>query len=344
MSSLNDFLDRLSEEKRHEFFIRVAVAALQRYSIGACRSAFLQHNSGITYHVESADGRSHYLLKVHEPVGTGPRPSLEKIQACMEFLDWLTQTSGLVLQTPIANAEGMFVTKVPISETGETLFCTLQNWIEGEHLDGDFTIAQAEVVGSMMARLHQVSSQWRSLRTAALEDYGEGNLSEEVEQLQKMVDASIISSTQYLAIEEASQRIRHIASVLGTDAGVYGPIHGDLHHENILFAGQDVYPIDFDSLRNSYYLFDLGTTLYHILYQRTEYRSALVDGYSSVRKRPNTERQCLEEFITWSAINNLAFQSTIPRQVQSKLFARNMHQLTDEFCTKLLRDEPFALQ
>src|SRR5574341_29031 len=335
MSSLNVFLDRLLEEKPNDFFIQLATVVLKPYSIGECIPRFLHHNSGITYHVESANGKSHYLLKIHEPVGIGPKASFEKIQARMQWLERLAQTSGLVLQIPIKNADGMFVTKVPISETGEAVLCTLQNWIVGEHPHGDFTIGQAESVGVMMARMHQTSSQWQSSSMAALEDYGEGNLLEEVEQLQTMVDANIISSTQYLAIEEASQLIRQITSVLGTDPEVYGPIHGDLHHDNIRFVDDHLCPIDFDGLRNSYYLFDLGTTFYHILYQKAEFRHSLVDGYSSVRRLSAAERQYLEVFVTWSAISNLAFQSTIPRQVPSRLFVRNLHQLTDEFCTKV---------
>ena len=343
MTYLNVFLDNLSDEKRNEFFLQLTAVALKQYSIGEYRPVFLQHNSGLTYRIDSADQRSCFLLKIHEPVGTGSKASLEQIQARMEWLEKLAQTSSLVVQSPIRNADGAFVTKVPVSETGETVLGTLQNWIEGEHLDGDFTIAQAESVGEMMAILHQTSSQWQSSRMNGLEEYRAEDLSKDVEQLLTMVDANIISSKQYLAIEQASKRIGQITSLLGTDAEVYGPIHGDLHHGNILFFENKVCPIDFDSLRNSYYLFDLGTTLYHILYQKVEFRNALINGYSSIRRMSDMERQYLEAFVTWSAINNLAFQSTISQQVQSKFFVRNIRQLTDEFCPKGIANEPFVL-
>ena len=343
MTSLNVFLDDLSNEKRNEFLVQLAVVALRQYSIREFVPVFLQHNSGITYRVDSLDQSFCFLLKIHEPLGTGPKASIEQIQARMEWLEKLTQTSSLVVQAPIKNMDGVFVTKVSIPGTGETVLCTLQNWVEGEYPNGDFTIAQVESIGVMMAMLHQTSSQWRLLTRDGLEDYRAEDLLAEVEQLHTMVDANIISSIQFAAIEQASQRINQIACWLGTDPEVYGPIHGDLHHGNILFFENKACPIDFDSLRNSYYLFDLGTTLYHILYQGAEFRKALVDGYSSIRALSASERQCLEVFVTWSAINNLTFQSTIPRQIQSKSFVRNMHQLTDEFCTKVVRDEPFVL-
>jgi Ser/Thr protein kinase RdoA (MazF antagonist) len=343
MTSLNVFLEHLSEEKRNEFFIRLAVAVLKQYSIGESRPVFLRHNSGITYRIESLDRSTCFLLKIHEPVGMGPKASFEQIQTRMEWLKRLAQTSNLVVQVPIMNIDGMFVTKIPVSETGESVLGTLQNWIEGEHSDGDFTIVQAESVGEMMATLHQTSSQWRASRMTDLGEYQADGLLQDVEQLHSMVDADIISSTQYLVIEQASQQIRKITGLLGIDPEVYGPIHGDLHQENVLFVENKVRPIDFDSLRKSYYLFDLGTTLYHILYQKVEFRNALIDGYTSIRRLADTERQYLEAFVTWSAINNLAFQSTIPQQVTSRFFIRNIHQLTDEFCPKVIANEPFVL-
>ena len=343
MTSLNVFLDNLSAEKRNEFFIQLAIIALEQYSSCGFVPVFLQHNSGITYHIESTDHNSHFLLKIHEPVGTGPKASFEQIQAHMKWLEELAQTSSLVVQTPIKNRSGEFVAKVPISEAGENVLCTLQSWIEGEHPDGDFTASQAESVGVMMAMLHQTSSQWQSSIAAKIADYEINNLFDDVKQLYTMVDSNIISPNQFAAIEHASQRISQITNMLGKGPEVFGPMHGDLHHGNILFFQDQARPIDFDGLRNSYYLFDLGTTLYHILYQNTEIRNALINGYSSIRVLSIFEHQYLEAFVTWSAINNLAFQATIPQQVKSKFFERNIYQLTDEFCPKLIMNEPFVL-
>jgi len=343
MTSLNGLLESLSDEHRNDFFVHLAMVVLKQYSIGECTPVFLQHNSGITYRVEVVGQSSCFLLKIHEPVGTGQKASFEQIQSRMEWLEKLIQTSNLTIQAPIMNMVGVFVTQVPVSEAGEMVFGTLQKWIEGEHPNGDFTLAQVRSVGKMMALLHETSGQWQSSGKTGLEEYGAAELLQDVEQLHTMVDANIILSTQYLAIEQAGQRICKILDLLGADPKVYGPIHGDLHQENVLFYQNDVRPIDFDGLRNSYYLFDLGTTLYHILYQRVEFREALIDGYLSVRALSVSDHQLLEAFVTWSAINNLAFQSTIPQQVQSKLFVRNIYQLTDEFCPRVIANEPFVL-
>lgn len=342
MTSLNAYLENLPNEQRDVFFIHLAVVALEQYPIAKFAPVFLQHNSGITYRIDSVDRNSHFLLKIHEPVGTGPKASFEQIQTRMKWLERLTETSSLVVQSPIKNTSGAFVTSVAVSEVGETVLCTLQRWIDGEHQDGDFTIAQAEAVGVMMATLHQTSNHWQSSTAVDLPDYQISHLFADIKQLSTMLDINIISFTQFAAIEQAAQRISEIVSTLGTSAEVYGPIHGDLHQGNILFFQEQVRPIDFDSLMNSYYLFDLGTTLYHILYQSTEIRNALIDSYASIYKLPIVEYQYLEVFVAWSAINNLAFQSTIPQQIKSKFFVRNIYQLTDIFCAKVIKNEAFV--
>jgi Ser/Thr protein kinase RdoA (MazF antagonist) len=343
MASLNGFLDNLTDEKRVEFFLRLAAIALKQYSIGEYTFVFLQQNSNVTFRVDLSDHPSRFLMKIHELAGSGPKASYEQIQAQMEWLDNLAQTSNLVVQTPVRNREEMFVTRVLIPETGENVLCTLQHWVEGEHPDGDFTLSQAKAVGAMMAALHQASSHWQLSKEAPLADYQFPDLLEEVKQLHTVMEAGILSYEQFSVLERAVQQMEQMVYVLGKGVDVYGAIHGDLHHENILFLDEKVRPIDFDGLKNSYYLFDLGTTLYHILYQDVGFRKALIDGYSSLCFLPVSQHRTLEAFVTWSAINNLAFQSTIPKQIHSKFFVRNIHQLTNEFCPKVIANEPFVL-
>ena len=180
---------------------------------------FLQYNSGIAYRIESIDRKPRFLLKIHEPVGTGPKASLEQIQVRMEWLAELAKTSKLVVQTPVENTNGAFVTKVPVVEVGASVLCTNQNWVEGEHQDGDFTIFQAESAGAMMAVLHQNSSHLISSRMVDLPNYTINNLLDDVNQLHTMVGADIISLAQFTAIERASQRIIEAASMLGNSSG-----------------------------------------------------------------------------------------------------------------------------
>ncbi len=130
--------------------------------------------------------------------------------------------------------------------------------------------------------------------------------------------------------------ITQITERLGREPTVWGAIHGDVHHGNLLFADTTVHPIDFDNLHATYYLLDLGTTLYHILHQDVAIRAAFVRSYQQLQSLPLAEDGMLELFVTWAAMTNLAFQITIPDQRISPIFARNLRQLMNDFCPKVL--------
>jgi hypothetical protein len=68
----------------------------------------------------------------------------------------------------------------------------------------------------------------------------------------------------------------------------------------------------------------------------------LLEGYRSIRDLPEDQLLYLEAFLASGAIDNLAFQISIPSQQTSRLFAHNMRQLANVFCAKLIEGEPFV--
>jgi Ser/Thr protein kinase RdoA (MazF antagonist) len=79
------------------------------------------------------------------------------------------------------------------------------------------------------------------------------------------------------------------------------------------------------------------------LYQDQSVRQALLAGYCSIRPLPAEQLAYLEAFVTWGAIENLAFQITLPHQRTSPMFAGNLHQLADVLCTRLIAKTAFVL-
>jgi Ser/Thr protein kinase RdoA (MazF antagonist) len=177
---------------------------------------------------------------------------------------------------------------------------------------------------------------------SALPTYDPDHLWREIPQLRAAVALGLISAADYARLEQTISVITQVAERLGRGPTVWGPTHGDLHHGNLLFEDTVVHPIDFDALHTTYYLFDLGTTLYHILYQDIAIRTAFVRSYRQIRPSLTAEEGTLETFVTWSAMTNLAFQITIPAQRTSALFARNLRQLVNDFCPKVLHSVPFV--
>jgi hypothetical protein len=76
-----------------------------------------------------------------------------------------------------------------------------------------------------------------------------------------------------------------------------------------------------------------------VMYQRVAVRRALAEGYGA--------EWLIEEVagaaVCAAAIDNLAFQLTIPRERTSAHTARNVRELADVFGRRLLAGQPFAL-
>jgi Ser/Thr protein kinase RdoA (MazF antagonist) len=332
----------LSPDQQEQRYETIARAALAAYDLGAVQLVFLQHNGGLVFRVESADRAKRYVLKIHEPVGTGSAATAEQIRARLDWLAGLSRATNLVVQDPIPNRAGELLTSACCSDLLEPLHCTLQRWVEGEHTDQDFTPAQAYQIGALLAELHDFSSQWMSPTAVSIPRYQVSTLHANIAALRPAIELGILSASEYARIVAAGQLIEEVIRKLGERPKVWGAIHGDLHHGNLLFCGNEIRPIDFDSLCLAHYHADLAITLYHILHQEHQVRRMLLEGYCSIRHLPEDQPLYLEAFVTSGAIDNLAFQISIPSQQITRLFARNMWQLANVFCGKLIEGQPFV--
>jgi Ser/Thr protein kinase RdoA (MazF antagonist) len=95
--------------------------------------------------------------------------------------------------------------------------------------------------------------------------------------------------------EEAREPVRRAADAaaramdaLGTGNDAYGLIHADLHFGNVLFAGDEILPIDFDDCGYALLIYDIAVPLADYL-DEPEWetrRDSLLDGYRSIRPYP----------------------------------------------------------
>lgn len=326
----------LSPPAQHQRYLALAHTALAHYNLDARNLVFLQHNSGVTYRVASGHGDREYLLKIHEPIGTGMGTPPPLIRAQLHWLASLASTTTLAVQNPIPNRDGELLTVVRDTALPAPWVCSLQQWVAGAPAQGHFTPAQTEQVGALLAHLHAAGNQVPPTFAGPLPHFSVDDVPERIAELQPAVVAGWLTPDQWARLAEAGQHIQHRLASLVYNADTWGPIHGDVHHDNIVWHGDEVRLIDFDNLHVAPYYLDLGTTLYHIHYQGGTAHRALLAGYQRVRTLPDDYRQYVDAALTYVAIDNLAFQITIPAQHNSPIFQRNLHQLANEFCRALL--------
>jgi len=343
MSQFGERLDGLSESGQTERYVQLAAAALHHYDLGAVVPTFIQYNGGVTYRLDDLGGKPQYLLKIAEMAGeTGGIPSA-RIALVMEWLASLAADSPLVVQEPVASRRGELVTRVDFPDLDDPFYVTVQRWIDGEHVREAFTLDQASRVGAMIAQLHDHSSRWTPSQLQHAFAYDDVWLAECLARLSRVVDAGILTEAEWRTVEAGVGKLALIMAALGKDREVWGGIHGDLHHENLLFHGESISPIDFGDFCLGHYLHDLGVILYHVMYlDDVAVRRAIRDGYREVRPLPGAPLLWGEAFLCAAALGNLAFQVTLTSQLSSPHFARNVKEFANSFCPRLATGTPFV--
>lgn len=206
-----------------------------------------------------------------------------------------------------------------------------------------FTLDQASRIGAMIAQLHDHSTWWTPSRPYHADVYDHVWLAQCLERLSRVVEAGILTPTEWQTVEAGVAELARIMAALGKGREVRGAIHGDLHHENLLFHGDRVSPIDFGDFCLGHYLHDLGVILYHVMYlDDVAVRRAIRDGYQEVRPLTHAPPLWGEAFLCAAALGNLAFQVTLASQLTSPHFARNVKEFANSFCARLVAGTPFV--
>ena len=314
----------------------MAKTALQQYPIKYTTLQFIAHNAGVVFRVDSP-GQA-YVLKLHDRVGKGVNPAYDQLEIGMRWLAGVAHATDIIVQTPISTSTGAFVSTVAFED--KSIHCTLQHWLDGDSPNGPFTEHQAQQIGTMMAKLHRYNRS-SAIQFDGAMVHGSEALSEHVLSIRDSLNLKLFPQSSYEIVKNAQDKIQQIMKQLGTDRDVWGPVHGDIHYDNILLSNGNMYPIDFTGLRIAHYLFDIGVTLFHTFHQGQSIRLAFLQGYQKISELPPEHINYLEAFFTYAAIDNLAWNATIPEQVASPLFQRNLHQLIFIFCRDIVEDISF---
>jgi len=215
----------------------------------------------------------------------------------------------------------------------------VQRWITAQHVD-NWDEHHARAVGVLLASLHSISEEWSGSENKEFGSYADRYLVEAVDSLAVTVDLGLINTEQYDLICRGSERILAMLAYTERAKATFGLIHGDLHQGNVLFDGMKALVLDYGTFR-SFFLYDLGVSLYHTTFDTVAIRNALVVGYDSVRPLTKAEHASPEAFTIMAALFNLAFQVTLKEHRLSLINRRNMRQFVEKLCRPFVTDEPF---
>ncbi len=339
MVYMSSILASMSDVQRQAYYLDCAKVALADYDLGAISIHFIQHNAGIVYCLKDINGDARFLLKIHESAGDGLMDTRAQLTAQMAWLQALTEDGRVIVQSPIANRQAEFVTQVQLAGLDRSSSVCVQRWITAQHLD-NWDEPHARSVGVLLASLHSISEEWSGSENTQFGSYEDRHLVEAVDSLAITIELGLINAEQYELIRRARERILAMLAHTERTKATFGLIHGDLHQGNVLFDSMKALALDYGTFR-SFFLYDLGVSLYHATFDTVAVRNALVAGYASVRPLSKAEHASLEAFMIMSALFNLAFQATLKEHRLSPINRRNMRQFVEKFCRPFVTEESF---
>jgi len=317
-------------------FLTLAAKALKKYDLADYQVEFIRQNENITCKVSTVI--QNYLLRIHEPGHLnfwGLQHSFEGLESEKLYLIEMKKTTGLLLQEPVLNNHGDFVTTVYDNDKDKFLFCTLLTWIEGEKIPKDTSESVYAELGLYLAKMHNFSQNWQPPQGFARPVWNiqkEHNLTD---RLEYGVEKELFSEGNLHIIKQAVDKIGELYSRAGTGSNRYGIIHADTNFSNVILTTEQ-HPalIDFSFSGFGYYGFDLGICMCEI---RTEYRQIFLSAYQTIRKIDQTDTEIMNSGYILSKLG--AYSFLISKPENDEYFKTRITRFIDEDCLPFLKNE-----
>lgn len=331
---MKDFFQNDTDENRHSLLARarkVALSALQQYELAWERIQFIQLSDTITYKIETT-ATGTYLLRIHSH-----RLSKEEIRSELTLLEALNKWDELNVPEGVASCTGSYVLEIDTEEGYRRPYVTMMKWVEGEHITGELTETCAYHIGAMMGRLHQATSCFVPPADFVRPIWGADSFRHEMSKLERYY-TRFLSTPAWKVYQNAAEKILSELAGMHMSKKNYGIIHADLHTGNIVFRGNQPFPIDFGRCGYGYFLYDMAGTLVGLYpKQRWEF----IQGYESLRKLEKGYERVLECFFIMFMIENYCHHASDPRET-SRLMEEQEY--AQAYLREYLRDTPFLFE
>ena len=273
-----DSLSRRAQVARLRALGRAALAA---YGLGEAPMRLLQHEYNTTFRVA---GR--FVLRV----GRAQGQTLAALGSEAAWLRALAEETDLVVPAPVPTRDGALAVSATAPGVPGARACVLLRWVEGRFRDASLAPVHARRIARVQAALHEHALGWTpppgftrppaSRLTARAADRASAD---EAEALRLV--AGLGAPRDVEAVAAALARVRATERALAAEPGGVALIHGDLHHENVVFARGEARAIDFDDCGHGPLLYDLAVTRFELT-SRPALREALLDEYAALRSLP----------------------------------------------------------
>ena len=262
---------------------------LPAYGLDGAAVTLLMYVNNAVFRVETAGGEQYALRLARQG-------SALALESELRWLEALSAESALCVPRPVRTLTHDLTSEASVEGLAGPLHSALLAWVEGEPVaPADITPQQVERLGAFIAHLHQQSAMFRPVPPFERRWLDWDGLFGPA--YHPGAAGMRLFSAEHLAVFAAvAERTRQVMA--GLD-GHFGLIHADLIAKNVLFRGETVCALDFDSCGYGYFLYDLAPPLLQFSDQARypALKAALWAGYTRVRPLPETQRDDLETLV-----------------------------------------------
>lgn len=245
------------DEATESVLDRLAREAVGRYALPPdTRPTLVNLSENATYRLDDPSTGGRWALRIH-------RPGYHSHAAIASELAWLTAVEtarAAIVPTPIAGRDGTLIQRIATPDGAAVRHAVLFAWESGrEPAPGD--VAGFEQLGETAARMHRLAASWRPPAWFERPTWSfETSLGARPHWGRWRDGMGMTPEIEAVLAQTVAVIAGRLAAV-GTGPAVFGLVHGDMRHANLLVDGDTVKVIDFDDCGFSWRLYDCATTV-----------------------------------------------------------------------------------
>jgi len=321
---------------------QLAKQALSNWDLQNAQLDLIKRRENAVYRVTLPDGTQR-ALRVH-------RPDYHTDEELNSELLWMQALNEYGVHTPkvIATADGSLFVRSKANGNAVSRQCDMLAWVDGSPLgsiekgsksDPSVLTDSYRTVGTIMARLHNHSSQWLLPDGFARHAWDVDGIVGSNPVWGRFWELEALTAAQVDLLQAAAEVVRHRLDQFGQGADRYGLIHADFLPENLLADDGEIKLIDFDDAGFGWHLFDIATSVFFFLGEDEfdAVLTALVEGYRTERKMPDEHLDMLPTFLMARGLTYIGWlhtrRETDAAQQLTPVVVRGVCALAEDYCS-----------
>lgn len=319
--------ESLTHAEQLERLTMAASAVLAQFGLAGAEVRPVVYIHNAVFAVTTASGEQ-FALRLLRP---GSRPD-GWLRSELDWLEAINRETRLCVPRPLRTTSGEHFALAQVAGLDEPLRASVLHWLAGDSLSPEaMTPHHAGQLGRFLAELHRFSAIFRPGPGFARPRLDWEGLFGAQSQYNPGAGARIFTPEHITVFDAVADRVRVTMNTLGQSPASFGLIHGDFIAKNILFRGETICALDFDTSSYGYYLYDLAPLLlqWSALKPYETLKAALWAGYTAVRPLPDEQQSHVETFVAarhvascrWIASNlsNPAVSARAPQIIATRV-------------------------